>query len=54
MKSENVIHPFDPVFDASSEILMLGSMPSPKSREIGFYFGHKQNRFWKVLAAICN
>lgn len=51
---EKVIHPFAPVFDAQSKILILGSMPSPKSRENGFYYGHKQNRFWKVLSAIFN
>lgn len=39
-----------PVFDASSKILLLGTMPSPKSRETGFYYGHAQNRFWRVLA----
>lgn len=39
------------MFDAKSRVLMLGTMPSPKSREQGFYYGHPQNRFWKVLAA---
>ncbi len=47
-----IIHPIDPVFDASSEILILGSFPSVKSREQGFFYGHPQNRFWKVLAHI--
>lgn len=44
-------HPFAPVFDESSRILILGSFPSVRSRESGFYYGHAQNRFWKVLAA---
>ena len=47
-----VIHNIDPVFDESSEILILGSFPSVKSREIGFFYGHKQNRFWKVTASV--
>ena len=54
MDSKIIVHPFDPVFDKNSKILIWGSMPSPKSREIGFYFGHKQNRFWNVLSAIFN
>lgn len=40
---------FDPVYDENSKILILGSFPSVKSREIDFYYGHKQNRFWKML-----
>ncbi len=47
-----VIHPFEPVADKKSRILILGSFPSVKSRETGFYYGHKQNRFWKVMAQI--
>lgn len=47
-----VIHNIDPVFDENSEILILGSFPSVKSREIGFFYGHKQNRFWKVTASV--
>lgn len=47
-----VVHPLEPVFDASSRVLILGTMPSPKSREAGFYYAHPQNRFWKVLAAL--
>lgn len=47
-----VRHTIDPVFDADSRVLMLGTMPSPKSRETGFYYGHPQNRFWKVIAAL--
>ncbi len=46
------VHPFPPLFDARSEILILGSFPSVKSREQRFFYGHPQNRFWKVLAAV--
>ena len=49
----HVKHEFEPVFDEESRILILGTLPSVKSREQQFYYGHKQNRFWKVLAAIC-
>lgn len=49
---ETVNHELPPVFDASSKVLILGSLPSPRSRQIGFYYGHPQNRFWKVLSAI--
>lgn len=45
-------HLFGPVYDASSKILILGTFPSVKSRESRFYYGHPQNRFWKVLAAL--
>lgn len=47
-----VSHPFQPVFDENSRLLILGSMPSVKSREEGFYYGHPRNRFWQVLAAV--
>ena len=47
-----LVHPFPPVYDAKSEILILGSFPSVKSRENMFYYGHPQNRFWRVLAAV--
>ena len=40
---------FPPVYDTESKVLILGSFPSVKSREISFYYGHKQNRFWKML-----
>ena len=40
---------FPPVYDYESKVLILGSFPSVKSREISFYYGHKQNRFWKML-----
>ena len=45
-----VQHEFGPFFASDSKILILGSFPSVKSREQGFYYGHPQNRFWKVLA----
>lgn len=49
---EVVTHEFAPVFDEHSRILVLGTIPSPKSREQGFYYGHPRNRFWKVLADV--
>ena len=49
----HISHTFMPVYDESSKALILGSFPSVKSREQGFYYGHPQNRFWKVLAAVC-
>ena len=49
-----IIHPIPPVFDKDSKILILGSFPSVKSREEAFFYGHPQNRFWKVLAGIFN
>jgi hypoxanthine-DNA glycosylase len=45
-------HPFEPVYDAHSNVLILGTFPSVKSREHHFYYGHPQNRFWKVIAAL--
>jgi len=47
-----VVHPLEPVWDAHSRVLILGTMPSPASRAQGFYYGHPQNRFWQVLAAV--
>ena len=49
---QHVEHPFPPVVDASCRILILGSFPSVKSREDGFFYGHPQNRFWRMLAAV--
>ncbi len=43
-------HPIAPVYDGRSRILILGSFPSARSRETGFFYGHPQNRFWKLLA----
>ena len=45
-------HPLPPLFDADSEVLILGSFPSIKTREMGFFYGHPQNRFWKVAATV--
>ena len=45
-------HPIPPLYDENSKILILGSFPSVQSREQQFFYGHKQNRFWKVLAAL--
>ena len=50
----SVSHPIPPVYDHNSEILILGSFPSVKSREGQFFYHHPQNRFWKVLAAVTN
>lgn len=52
MEYEHIVHSFEPVYDKDSEILILGTLPSVKSRENNFYYGHKQNRFWKVLAIL--
>lgn len=49
---ETIIHEIKPFYRADSKILILGTMPSPKSREYGFYYMHPQNRFWRVLADI--
>ena len=56
MKSqyEHIIHPFPPLYDNNSKILILGSLPSVKSREQMFFYGHPQNRFWKVITAVIN
>ena len=48
-----VVHPIPPLYDENSRVLILGSFPSVKSREECFFYGHKQNRFWKVVAAVC-
>ena len=52
MERESLIHPIPPTYDANSKILILGSFPSPKSRASGYFYGHPQNRFWKVVASI--
>ena len=49
---QTVTHTFEPVWDKQSEILILGTFPSVKSREMQFYYGHPQNRFWKMIACI--
>ena len=52
--SEKQTHPFKPIFDQNSKILILGSFPSIVSRKFGFYYANPQNRFWRVLAQILN
>ena len=54
MEYQSLKHTFDPVFNAESKILILGSFPSVKSRENNFFYGHPQNRFWKVMANVLN
>lgn len=51
-KSVAVVHPLPPLYDEKSRVLILGSFPSVKSREQNFFYGHKQNRFWRVTAAV--
>lgn len=51
-KRTHVTHEFPALYDRESRVLLLGSIPSPKSREMAFYYGHPQNRFWKVMAAV--
>ena len=46
---KRVFHELEPIYDKNSEILILGSFPSVKSRENHFYYGHPQNRFWRIL-----
>ncbi len=48
----HIVHPFGPLYDERSEVLILGSLPSVKSREQNFFYGHPQNRFWPLLAAL--
>lgn len=47
-------HTIPPVFDRESRILILGSFPSVRSREVGFFYGHPQNRFWRTLSSVLN
>ena len=51
-KLTHIVHTIPPHYDEDSRILILGSFPSPKSREAGFFYGHPQNRFWKVMARL--
>ena len=50
--AEQIIHPIPPLYNAHSRVLILGSFPSVKSRETAFFYGHPQNRFWPLLAAL--
>lgn len=52
MEYEQVYHNFGPLYDTRAKVLILGSMPSPASRQAQFFYGHPQNRFWPVLAAV--
>lgn len=52
MKLETIVHDIPPLYDAESRVLLLGSLPSPASREAHFFYGHPRNRFWPVLAAV--
>ena len=47
-----ITHPFPPLYDENSRVLILGSFPSVKSREQNFFYGHPQNRFWRVIAEL--
>lgn len=47
-----ILHSIDPTYNSQSKILILGSFPSVKSREYGYFYGHPQNRFWKVMSFI--
>lgn len=47
-----IVHPIPPLYDENANILILGSFPSVKSREVEFFYGHPQNRFWKVISAV--
>ena len=49
---QTIVHPLEAEFDENSRILILGSFPSVKTREYGFFYGNKQNRFWKLLSLI--
>lgn len=48
--SDYIEHTLSPIYDKNSKVLILGTMPSPKSREFGFYYSHPQNRFWHVVS----
>lgn len=50
--TQTISHPIPPVWNAESKILILGTMPSPKSREAGFFYMHPQNRFWRVMEEV--
>lgn len=52
MQYEKISHPLEPVYNENSRFLILGTMPSPVSRENCFYYSHPQNKFWQVLSAV--
>lgn len=49
-----LVHPVEALFNENSKILILGTFPSVKSREAKFFYGHPQNRFWRVMARLCD
>ena len=49
---EHIEYPWEPLFDDRSRVLILGTMPSPKAREVGFFYGHPHNRFWPVMGRL--
>ena len=51
-KTAVVCHPIEPVYNEKSKVLILGSFPSVRSRQEMFFYGHPQNRFWRVLGAV--
>ena len=53
-KEQKIVHPFKPVYNSNSEILILGSFPSIVSREVNYYYGNKSNRFWRLISSIYN
>lgn len=50
----NIEHPFEPIYDENSTVLILGTMPSVKSRQAGFYYANPRNAFWRLIAHICD
>jgi len=52
METETVVHPLAPIIQDDARVLILGSLPSPKSRDAAMYYGNPQNRFWRVMAAL--
>lgn len=50
--AQTQFHPIKPLFDSNSKTLILGSFPSVKSRQAQFFYGHPQNRFWRIMAAL--
>ena len=50
--AKTIVHPIEPTYDKNSRVLILGSFPSVKSREMMYFYGHPQNRFWKVVASL--
>jgi hypoxanthine-DNA glycosylase len=51
-QSERIVHPWPPFYSSNSRLLILGTIPSPASREMGFFYGHPQNIFWRILAEV--